>query len=118
MPREYLPPSPTSTLFFRVVPCCCRLIDIERRAHWSFNLRRSVSITFANRASGERWTETGIVGQNMLQLAQNKAIGMRGESWDPNFGWIRLNVLLTVHSCAAAGVHGMNVHSHIIVPGE
>merc|ERR1712196_378357 len=52
----------------------------------------SVKITFANRATGERWTEEGVVGQTLLRLAQNKCIGMR-----------------------AAGTHGMNVHSHIIV---
>jgi hypothetical protein len=37
-----------------------------------------VNVTFANRATGARWTEQGLVGQTLLELAQNKCIGMRG----------------------------------------
>merc|ERR1711904_513421 len=54
-----------------------------------------VKITFANRQTGERWEETGCVGQTLLELAQNKRIGMRG-----------------------AGSHGLNEHSHVIVGRE
>jgi len=53
-----------------------------------------VNITFSNRATGDRYTEAGVVGQTLLELCQNKGVAMGN-----------------------AGKGG-NVNSHVIVTKE